>query len=175
VGIIGLGEVGAMVATLARAFGARVVYTNRNRLAPDQEQRLGVSYLPLAQLLAAADFVSMHANNLPENKGLIDAAIFAQMKPTAFFINTSRGRMVDEDALHQALTAGVIAGAGLDVHGEEPRPVDRFAARRNVIMTPHIAGGSRLGVIAEVEEVLRNCRAVLADQPVKYQVRPGAG
>jgi phosphoglycerate dehydrogenase-like enzyme len=171
VGIIGLGEVGSLAATMAQGFGARVVYANRNRLPLQQEQKLGVEYLPQAQLLAEADFVSMHANNLPENKGLIGAATFAQMKPTAYFINTSRGRMVDEDALHAALTQGVIAGAGLDVHFEEPRPApDRFAALRNVIMTPHLAGGSRKGILDEIEAILDNCRAVLANKPVKYRV-----
>jgi phosphoglycerate dehydrogenase-like enzyme len=170
IGIIGLGEVGSLVAEMARGFGARVVYANRKRLPVELEKSLGVTCLPLAQLLAVSDFVSMHANNVPENKGLIDASIFAAMKPTAFFINTSRGRMVDEDALYAALTNGTIAGAGLDVHLEEPRPADRYAALRNVIMTPHLAGGSRRGVIEEVTAVLDNCRAVLSGAPIKYQV-----
>jgi phosphoglycerate dehydrogenase-like enzyme len=171
VGIIGLGEVGALAAGMARGFGARVVYCNRSRLPSDQEQRLGVEFLPLERLLAESDFVSMHANNLPENKGLIGSATFAQMKKTAFFINTSRGRMVDEDALYAALTGGVIAGAGLDVHFEEPRPTPtRFADLRNVIMTPHLAGGSRTGIVTEIEAVLDNCRAVLGGKPIKYPV-----
>ena len=171
VGIIGLGEVGALVAGMARGFGARVIYANRNRLTPEREQALGVAHVPLAQLLAQADFVSLHANNLPENKQMVGAALFAQMKPTAFFVNTSRGRMVDEDALHAALTTGVIAGAGLDVHFEEPRPApDRFAALRNVILTPHLAGGSRKGLLDEVEGILDNCRAVLAGDPIKHRI-----
>ena len=172
VGIIGLGEVGALVAGMAQGFGARVIYANRNRLPPQQEQALGVEYAPLAKLLAVSDFVTMHANNLPENKGMIGADTFAQMKPTAFFVNTSRGRMVDEEALHAALTKGVIAGAGLDVHYEEPRPTtDKFTGLRNVVMSPHLAGGSRKGIVDEIEEILSNCRAVLAGQPIKYQVR----
>ena len=172
VGIIGLGEVGALAAGMARGFGAHVIYTNRSRLPAEYEQRLGVDYAPLPRLLAEANFVSMHASNLPENKGLIDTQIFAQMKPTAFFINTSRGRMVDEAALHAALTNGVIAGAGLDVHFEEPRPSPNpFAGLRNVIMTPHLAGGSRLGILDEIEEICSNCRAVLAGQPIKHQVK----
>jgi phosphoglycerate dehydrogenase-like enzyme len=171
IGIIGLGEVGALVAGMARSFGAKVIYTNRTQLARDAEQRLGVDYVPLPQLLGEADFVSMHASNLPENKSLIDAAIFAQMKPTAYFINTSRGRMVDEDALHAALTKGVIAGAGLDVHTEEPRSTpDRLATLRNVILTPHIAGGPRAAVLDEIAVALDNCRAALAGKPIKYQV-----
>jgi phosphoglycerate dehydrogenase-like enzyme len=171
IGIIGLGEVGALTASMARGFGVRVIYANRNRLPLELEQRLGVEFVPLARLLAEADFVSLHASNLPENKGLIDAKIFARMKPTAFFINTSRGRMVDEDALYGALTKGIIAGAGLDVHFEEPRPApDRFAGLHNVIMTPHLAGGSRHGILDEIEGVMNNCRAVLAGKPIKYQV-----
>ncbi len=170
VGIIGLGEVGSMVARMAQGFGARVIYANRHRLPEPKERALGVEYLPVDDLLAQSDFVSMHAHNLPENKGMMGAATFAQMKPTAFFINTSRGRMVDEDALYAALTSGVIAGAGLDVHFEEPRALDRFAALRNIVMTPHLAGGSRKGVLIEIGEVLDNCRAVLADKPVKYRV-----
>lgn len=174
IGIIGLGEVGSLVAVMARGFGARVVYANRNRLAAEYEQRLGVEFLPLDRLLAEADFVSLHANNLPENRGMLGTQIFAQMKPSAFFVNTSRGRMVDEDALYAALTKGVIAGAGLDVHYEEPRPQpDRFAALRNVILTPHLAGGSRKGIVEEIELILDNCRAVLAGQKVKYQVGGG--
>jgi phosphoglycerate dehydrogenase-like enzyme len=171
VGIIGLGEVGALAAGMARGFGARILYANRNRLPVEQEHKLGVEFAPVGKLLAESDFVSMHASNLPENKGLIGAATFAQMKKTAYFINTSRGRMVDEDALYVALSTGVIAGAGLDVHYEEPRPLsDRYAKLRNVIMTPHLAGGSRTAIVDEIEAVLDNCRAVLAGKPIKYQV-----
>jgi phosphoglycerate dehydrogenase-like enzyme len=171
IGIIGLGEVGALAAGMARGFGARVLYANRKRLPEEREKALGVTYAPLAQLLAESDFVSLHANNLPENKEMIGASVFAQMKPTAYFINTSRGRMVDEAALHAALTNGTIAGAGLDVHFEEPRPTpDPFASLRNVILTPHLAGGSRKGLLEEVEGLLDNCRAVLAGEPIKYQV-----
>jgi phosphoglycerate dehydrogenase-like enzyme len=156
---------------MARSFGARVLYANRNRLPVEQERKLGVEYAPVPKLLAESDFVSMHANNLPENKGLLGAATFAQMKKTAYFINTSRGRMVAEDALYAALTGGVIAGAGLDVHYEEPRPLnDRFAQLRNVIMTPHLAGGSRTAIVDEIELILDNCRAALAGQPIRYRV-----
>jgi phosphoglycerate dehydrogenase-like enzyme len=162
VGIIGLGEVGGMAAKMARGFDARVIYCNRTRLSPERERGLGVEYRPMSQMLAESDFVSLHASNLPENKGVFDASIFAQMKPTAFFINTSRGRMVDEQALADALRKGIIAGAGLDVHATEPRPTPNiFAGMRNVIMSPHVAGGSRAGIIHEVAIVAANCRAAL--------------
>jgi D-3-phosphoglycerate dehydrogenase / 2-oxoglutarate reductase len=109
---------------------------------------------------------------LPENKGAMDASIFAQLKRSAFFINTSRGRMVDEAALADALRNGTIAGAGLDVHATEPRPMPNiFAGMRNVIMTPHIAGGSRRGILGEITALLDNCRAVLRGGEIKHQVR----
>jgi phosphoglycerate dehydrogenase-like enzyme len=172
VGIIGLGEVGAIAAGIAKSFGARVVYANRRRLPAEQEKRDGLEYRPVPELLAQADFVSLHANNVPENKGLIGASAFAQMKPSAYFINTSRGRMVDEDALYEALTQGVIAGAGLDVHYDEPRPgTNRFGGLRNAILTPHLAGGSRKTVLDEIDAILSNARALLAGQPIEYQVR----
>lgn len=176
VGVIGLGEVGALTVGMLRGFGARIVYCNRMRLPEEKERALGVEYRPMSQLLAESDFVSLHASNLPENKGAMDASVFAQMKPTAFFINTSRGRMVDEAALEAALRTGVIAGAGLDVHETEPRPApNRFAGLRNVIMTPHIAGGSRQAIIREITALLDNCRAVLAGHPVKFEVKPASG
>ena len=171
VGIIGMGEIGSMAAAIARGFGARVVYSNRNRLSADQERRIGAEWVPLSRLLAESDFVSVHAQNLPENKGMIGADTFAQMKKTAFFINTSRGRMVDEDALHHALTQGEIAGAGLDVHFDEPRSSsDKIVALNNIVLTPHIAGGSRKGVFDEIAAILSNCCAALSNRAIKHQV-----
>jgi phosphoglycerate dehydrogenase-like enzyme len=171
-GIIGMGEVGSIAAGMARAFGTRVLYCNRNRLPAAQEQKLGAEYAPVEQLLAESDFVSLHATNIPQNRGLIGRDTFAAMKPTAFFINTARGPIVDEDALYDALTKGVIAGAGLDVHTIEPRPApDKLSTLPNVILTPHIAGGSRKGVMLEIGAILDNCRALLAGKPIRYEVK----
>jgi phosphoglycerate dehydrogenase-like enzyme len=171
IGIIGLGEVGSFAAAIARGFGARVIYSNRRQLTPQQEGALGVEYRTLDALLAEADFVSLHANNLPENKAMIGAEVFSRMKKTAFFVNTSRGKMVDEDALYDALMRGEIAGAGLDVHFEEPRSTpDKLAALANVILTPHLAGGSRTGVLEEIGIILDNCRAFLSGKPLRHQV-----
>jgi phosphoglycerate dehydrogenase-like enzyme len=168
-GIVGLGEVGALVVERAGAFGMTIIYSNRSRLPAAREQALGVSHRPLDALLAESDFVSLHASNIGPNDRLIGRAAFASMKRTAFFINTSRGRLVDEDALFDALAAGKIAGAGLDVHRLEPRPArDRFAALPTVVMTPHIAGGSRLGVLKEATAIFANMRAALAGEPPPY-------
>ena len=162
-GIIGLGEVGAKVAQLAGAFGMSVAYTNRNRLGAGEEQELGVTYAPLQNLLGACDIVSLHAPPLPGNRHLMDSRAFAAMKQGGVFVNTSRGSLVDEDALYAALASGRLAGVGLDVHWREPRPQpDRLARLDNVILTPHCAAGSRTGVIDELSDVFDNCRALLA-------------
>jgi phosphoglycerate dehydrogenase-like enzyme len=170
VGLVGVGEIGSLVAAMLRAFGATVLYTNRHRLPPDQEKLLGAEYVSFNELLERADVVSLHANNIPENVSLFGADAFSRMKSTAFFINTSRGALVDEDALFSALSKGTIAGAGLDVHAIEPRPIDRFSALSNVIMTPHTAGGSRKDVIGEIGLICDNCRAFISGQPIKYRM-----
>lgn len=168
VGIIGVGEVGSLVAKLASGFGARVIYTNRNRLPAREEESMGLQYVSLDELLTSSDFVSLHATNVTENQGLVGSAFFRQMKPSAFFINTSRGTLVDEDALYSALTTGQIAGVGMDVHHREPRQKDRFALLDNVVMTPHLAGGSRQGVLREIGMMFDDCRAVIAGRPVQH-------
>jgi phosphoglycerate dehydrogenase-like enzyme len=165
-GIVGLGEVGALAARMAAGFGMRVLYTNRNPLPPAREAELGASFRPLETLMAESDFVSIHAPNTPQTRGLVGADAIARMKPGAFLVNTARGPLLDEDALFAALAAGNIAGAGLDVHETEPRPADdRFCALPNVILTPHLAGGSRLGLLDEVSAMYDNIRAVLAGLP----------
>jgi phosphoglycerate dehydrogenase-like enzyme len=162
-GIIGMGEVGAIMAGIARGFGMRVIYFNRTPLSAAKEQEAGVSYAERADLLAQSDYVSVNAANLPANRGMINLDMFKAMKRTAFFVNTSRGKLVNEDDLHTAVSSGLIAGAGLDVHWEEPRLAgDKLYALPNVIMTPHYAGGSRFGVLDELKAIFANCRAVLA-------------
>lgn len=170
-GIIGLGEVGSIMAGMAKGFGMRVLYSNRKRLPAAQEADAGVRYAERGELLAQSDFVSVNAANLPANRGMIDLATFRAMKPGAFFINTSRGKLVNEDDLITALGSGLIAGAGLDVHWEEPRmPADPLYQLPNVIMTPHYAGGSRFGVLDELRQVFGNCRAVLAGRAPSHCV-----
>jgi phosphoglycerate dehydrogenase-like enzyme len=162
-GIIGLGEVGSIMAGMAQGFGMQVLYCNRTRLPAAQEAEAGVRFAPRAELLAQSDFVSVNAANLPANRGMIDLETFKAMKPGAFFINTSRGKLVNEDDLFTALDSGLIAGAGLDVHWQEPRAAgDRLCQLPNLILTPHYAGGSRFGILDELKQVFDNCRAVLA-------------
>lgn len=145
-GIVGLGLIGAAVAQRARAFGMRVLYTQRTRLDPGREQQLGVGWRQLDDLLAQSDFVSLHHRFQEEpggNDKQIGARELALMKPTAYLINTARGRLVDEEALAAALAGGQIAGAGLDVFRCEPLPPGHpfFAlAGPRLILTPHVAG-----------------------------------
>jgi D-3-phosphoglycerate dehydrogenase len=134
-GVIGLGQIGSLVAAKAAALGMRVVGTNRSGNAPS-----GVTWRPLDVLLAESDFVSLQAPLNPETRRLINRTTLARMKPTAFLINTSRGGLVDHAALAEALAADRIAGAALDV--QDPEPPDLAQPPWNdprVIVTPHVA------------------------------------
>jgi glyoxylate reductase len=142
-GIVGLGGIGTAVARRARGFGMRVLYTKRRRLSPADEQALGVTFTSLHRLLEDADVVSIHAPQTPETHHLIGEGELRRMRPTAYLINTSRGPLVDEEALVRALTEGWIAGAGLDVYEHEPRVSAGLLALRNVVLTPHIGSAER--------------------------------
>lgn len=167
-GIVGMGEIGRLVAERALAFGMRVIYNDRHPLPDALEVQLHAGWRALPQLLEESDVVSVHVPNTPDNKLLIDRAAIARMRPGAFLVNTSRGALVDEDALYEALSEGRLGGAGLDVHGSEPRPADRFRDLANVVLTPHIAGGSRLAVLREIGAMFDNIRAALAGQPAPH-------
>lgn len=141
-GIIGLGRIGAAVARRARGFQMRLLYYNRTR-REDLEQELGISYRPLDDLLRESDFVSIHAPLTPETRHLIGARELALMKPTAVLINTSRGPLVDEAALYQALVEKKIWAAGLDVFEVEPVSPDHpLLQLENVVALPHIGSAS---------------------------------
>ncbi|GII97067.1 2-hydroxyacid dehydrogenase [Sinosporangium siamense] len=175
-GIVGLGEVGGLVAERARAFGMRVLYSNPVRLPPSREAEAGVEYRGLAGLLAEADVVSLHAPGTTARQPVLGRAEIAVMRPGALLVNTSRGRLIDEDALYEALVEGRLGGAGLDVHHVEPRPArDRFCALDNVVLTPHIAGGSRLDVLEEAALMFDNIRHALAGEAPPYGRVVGAG
>jgi len=147
-GLIGLGQVGLHVARRLAGFDMHVLYTKRNRLAPDQEARLGLEYVTLDELLQRSDYVSVQVSYNATTHKLIGAREFGLMNPTAYFINTARGRIVDEDALIQALQSRKIAGAGLEVFYNEPPtvwdPVVPSALREmdNVILAPHNGGAT---------------------------------
>jgi phosphoglycerate dehydrogenase-like enzyme len=138
-GIVGLGNIGSYVATIARAFGMRVVAWSQN-LTDDRARKVGaVRARELDDLLREADFVTLHYTLSPRSRGMLDARRLALMKPGAYLVNTSRGPLVDEAALVEALAAGRIAGAGLDVFDVEPLPAGHPLTKLpNVVLTPHI-------------------------------------
>lgn len=141
IGIIGFGRIGRAVAVRAQAFGMEVIYHNRHRLATTEEERLGVRYADLDDLLAAADVVTLHLPFSAGSEHLLGARELARLKPTALLINAARGRIIDEAALLAALQAGAIAGAGLDVLSYEPPLPDNPILRLdNVVLSPHIGG-----------------------------------
>jgi glyoxylate reductase len=140
-GVVGLGAIGLAVARRAAGFGMRVLGWSR-RPKPEAAA-LGVEAVSLPELLARADFVSVHVARTPETRHLIDAAALARMRPHAILVNTSRGDVVDEAALAAALRAGRLAGAGLDVFEREPLPKSSpLLGLENAVLTPHIGSAS---------------------------------
>lgn len=142
-GVIGLGRIGTEMAKRAKGFDMRVLYYSRTR-RPEEEERLGIEWVgDLHTLLAGADFVSLHAPLTTETYHMIGEAEFDVMKPSGVFVNTSRGSLVDQKALYEALRGGKIAAAGLDVTEVEPITLDDpLLTLDNVIITPHIGSAS---------------------------------
>lgn len=163
-GIVGLGGIGKWVAQRARAFGMEIAYHQRNPAPPEVEQALGAERLPLDELLAGADVVSLHCPLTPETRHLIGAEQLAAMKPTAVLINTARGPIVDEAALAEALAEGRIAAAGLDVYEREPQVEPRLLGLDNVVLTPHLGSATVETRTAMAELAARNAISVLAGQ-----------
>jgi phosphoglycerate dehydrogenase-like enzyme len=140
-GIVGLGNIGKKVARRAAAFDMRVHYYDIARLTEAEEDALGVRFVLLDELLRTSDVVSLHVPLDDTTRSLVGARELALMRPSAILINTCRGPVVDEAALHRALTRGQIAGAGLDVMVEEPpAPTHPLFTLPNVTLTPHSAG-----------------------------------
>ncbi len=140
-GIIGLGVIGKKVARLAKAFGMDVLYYDIVRLTEDQADDLGVQFRLLNELLRSSDIITLHVSLTPTTRHLIDAPELRLMKKTAYLINTCRGPVVDERALYEALSDGLIAGAGLDVFEQEPPAANNpLFGLHNVVLTPHLAG-----------------------------------
>jgi lactate dehydrogenase-like 2-hydroxyacid dehydrogenase len=140
-GIVGMGRIGQAVGRRAKGFGMEVVYHNRSR-HEGAEGELDARYMGLAELLETADFVSVHTPLTDETRHLIGAVELARMKPTAVLVNTSRGPVVDEEALADALAEGHIFAAGLDVYEEEPRVHPKLLSLENVVLAPHIGSAS---------------------------------
>ncbi|MFE0025341.1 2-hydroxyacid dehydrogenase [Amycolatopsis sp. NPDC059021] len=141
-GVVGLGQIGRAVARRALAFGMRIVYTGRKPAPSEVESALAAEFVPLPELLERADVVSLHCPLTAATRHLIDADALRAMKPGAYLVNTTRGPVVDEAALSDALEAGEIAGAALDVFEREPSVEERLLEREDVVLTPHLGSAT---------------------------------
>ncbi len=167
VGIIGLGPVGRALAGLCRPFRMRVLGLRRTAGAPVPDVDEMLPPERLGELLARADFVVVAAPLTDETRGMIDAAALRQMRPTAYLINAARGALVDEPALVEALRAGVIAGAALDVFWQEPLPPDSpLWDLPNAFLTPHVAGVSEMYDTRVTDLFIENLTRYLAGEPL---------
>lgn len=158
-GILGMGRIGQAVARRAAAFGLQVNYHNRKRLRPEIEEELGATYWEsLDQMVSRIDILSINCPHTPSTFHLLNARRLKLMKPTAVIVNTSRGEVIDENALTRMLRAGEISGAGLDVfeHGHEINP--RLRALPNVVLLPHMGSATIEGRTEMGEKVIINIK-----------------
>jgi glyoxylate reductase len=169
-GVVGLGNIGARVAARARAFGMSVAYHGRRPAPAPLVAELGAERLGLDELLASADVLSLHCPLTAETRHLIGARELELMKPTATLINTARGPVVDERALAEALGAGRIAAAGLDVYEREPAVEPALLALENVVLSPHLGSATVETRTAMAELAARNAIAAVRGEPLPTPV-----
>ncbi len=172
-GILGMGRIGQAVARRARAFGMEVHYHNRRRVRPETEEALGATYWDsLDQMLARMDFVSVNCPHTPATFHLMNARRLKLMKPSAVIVNTSRGEVIDENALARRLRAGDLAGAGLDVyeHGTDVNPELRDLP--NVVLLPHMGSATLEGRVEMGEKVIINVKTFADGHRPPDQVVP---
>jgi len=160
IGLVGFGAIGRAVACIALAFGMRVLVATRS---PDPAAPPEITFVDLDQLFTAADVISLHCPLSADTRELVNAARLAQMKPSAYLINTGRGPLVDEAALAAALHDGQIAGAGLDVLCQEPPPATNpLLTAPNCVITPHLAWATHAARARLLDTAIANVRAFLA-------------
>ncbi len=163
-GMVGLGRIGRAAARRAHAFGMKIICHTRTPDAAFGDE-LGIDYLPLDEVMARADVISLYASLTPATRGMIGAREIALMQPHAYLVNIARGELVDEAALTRALQDGRIAGAALDVFEHEPLTESPLFALENVILTPHLAGLTHRAMSDAAVTAVRNALAVLSGEP----------
>src|SRR5215472_14176188 len=173
-GIVGFGRIGRAVARRARGFAMRVLYQDAVAADPSTERDLGAQRVDLATLLRESDFVTLHTPLTADTRHLIDAAALRAMKKTAVLVNASRGPVVDEAALAQALGEGWIAGAGLDVFEQEPEIHPGLLRLPNVVLSPHLGSASLDTRRKMCALAVENCLAVLEGRTPPTPVNPEA-
>lgn len=169
-GIIGMGGIGTALARRARAFGMTIGYHNRHRVDATVESELEAQLLGLDELLATSDVVSLNCPYTPQTHHLIDRDALERMRPSAHLVNTARGAIVDEAALAEALAAGTIAGAALDVFEHEPDVDPRLRASDRAVLLPHLGSATIETREAMATTAARNVLAVLAGDPPLHPV-----
>jgi glyoxylate reductase len=163
VGLVGFGRIGQRVAQLLRGFDCRIVFTDTDPM-DDAAARHGATRMELDELLAIADYVSMHVTLTPETRHMLDAAALARCKPGAILVNTCRGGVVDTAALVAALRDGPLAAAGLDVYEHEPEVPEELVALPNTVLVPHVGSATRATRDAMATLCADNVIAVLAGE-----------
>lgn len=174
-GIIGMGRIGQAIAKRASGFDMKVIYSNRKRVSPDIERRLNATYMSKDELLKQADFVVLQVPYSPETHHLIGTAELKTMKPGAILINSTRGGVVDDAALIEALNNGTLRGAGLDVFENEPRLNPAFLQLKNVVLTPHIGSSTEATRQAMAMTAAKNLVAALTGGNPPNLLNPEAG
>jgi len=172
-GIVGLGRIGKLVAQRANAFGMRLLAFDPF-IAPDRARQLGVELVDLDELMARSDFVTIHATKTKETVGLLGKELLAKAKPGLRVINVGRGGIVDEDALADAIRAGVIGGAALDVFSEEPTTVSPLFELDSVVVTPHLGASTREAQDKAGDTIAEQVGLALAGDFVPYAVNVSA-
>lgn len=168
-GIIGMGEIGCELARRSSVMGMTNLYYKRSPLSPELEREFDATYCDLDSLLRASDYVCVATPQTPQTEGMIGAEQLALMKESAYLVNIARGGIVDEDALIAALQENCIAGAGLDVFTYEPLPADSpLCSLDNVILTPHIGGGTGTNRNIELSAALQEMRRILAGEKPQH-------
>ncbi|WP_411720495.1 phosphoglycerate dehydrogenase [Mycetocola sp.] len=174
IGIIGLGRIGALITARLQAFGTNIVAYDPY-VTSARAQQLGVQLVTLDELLERSDFISIHMPKTPETTGMISTDQLALMKPTAYIVNVARGGLIDEDALHEALITGTIAGAGLDVFVSEPPTNDALLGLPNIIVTPHLGASTDEAQEKAGVSVARSVRLALGGELVPDAVNVAGG
>ena len=173
-GIVGMGRIGQVIAKRAGGFDMKVLYHNRRRIAPEMEQTLNATHVSLEELLQRADFVVLQVPYTPETHHLIGAAQLKWMKPGAILVNSTRGGVVDDAALVEALRNGTIRAAGLDVYENEPHLNPDFLKLDNVVLAPHVGSSTEATRRAMAMTAARNLVAALTGGVPPNLVNPQA-
>jgi glyoxylate reductase len=171
IGILGLGRIGSTLAKRAKAFDMKITYHNRNRVAKSKEKALDAKYVSFEKLITESDFLSIHVPHTKETDKLFNMRIFRKMKKTSFLINTSRGKVVNEEDLAIALKKKIISGAGLDVFDKEPiKKSHALMKLPNIVLAPHIGSSTKETRIKMAEITVRNLNLGINGKKPAYSV-----